>query len=255
MRKAKKRMPGGKSGQFINPHVNELEWIDETEMDWLYDSGKKLQVRNRAPKLSSVNSIKPKKRGEPNARMREQAKSNRRVTDLTGFTGYGAAQPAPPLLFLHHFLSKRKPDPVRYKDDLMDERLFFSEVPMEEITEEADAAINNEFAESETASNAEEAECLEGGELQQYGLISFEFTPDNEVIDITVNFEEPFEEDQYVLVATTNQAECYAVVCEKTRGAAVIRIIRNSLSPFFNGVVNWIAFGKKTSRNEVSQWK
>jgi hypothetical protein len=84
-----------------------------------------------------------------------------------------------------------------------------------------------------------------GGEQQLYGLIPFRFQPFEERIDVSVTFEQPFESDRYVLVATSDQPGCHTVISKKTPASALIRLIRSLDVPYLEGELNWIAFGSR----------
>ncbi|TDF97551.1 WIAG-tail domain [Paenibacillus piri] len=78
---------------------------------------------------------------------------------------------------------------------------------------------------------------------QQYGLSMFKMSFEDENIYLTVTFEQPFADEEYVLVATTDHETCFAVVEEKRRDSATIRIVRTKFTSELRGNVNWIAIG------------
>lgn len=79
--------------------------------------------------------------------------------------------------------------------------------------------------------------------LRQYGLVPFEFKAEDQSIEIRVSLEEAFTDENYVCVASTNHAACYAIVLSKDPQYAVVQIVRNKFSSDLNGILNWIAIG------------
>jgi hypothetical protein len=78
---------------------------------------------------------------------------------------------------------------------------------------------------------------------QQFGLTPFQLKLEDESVLVTVIFDQPFANSDFVLVATTNKEASYAVIEEKDSIGAVLRIVRSKYSPEFEGIVNWIAIG------------
>lgn len=81
--------------------------------------------------------------------------------------------------------------------------------------------------------------------LQQCGIVPFEFTDQDETVEIVVQLDEPYFDENYVLVAMTNHPACYSVLNELTQSTAVIRITRHKFTPKPYGIVHWIAMGRK----------
>lgn len=81
--------------------------------------------------------------------------------------------------------------------------------------------------------------------LHQFGIVPFRFDPFDEWSDIVVTFEEPFADDGYAFVATSNEPGCRTVVFSKATNGAVVRLLRDSMAPELGGELNWIALGDR----------
>ncbi|MFF2090938.1 WIAG-tail domain [Paenibacillus sp. NPDC058174] len=79
---------------------------------------------------------------------------------------------------------------------------------------------------------------------QQFGLSPYSFTSQRDQLDIIIKFDESFENDAYVVTATSDHPACYAVVRSKTVNSVVIGLIRTRISDEPNGFINWIAIGR-----------
>ncbi|SFK72419.1 hypothetical protein SAMN03159341_101273, partial [Paenibacillus sp. 1_12] len=79
---------------------------------------------------------------------------------------------------------------------------------------------------------------------QQFGLCSFLMRVEEETVNIQVQFDEPFTDEQYALVVTTDQTNSYGVIQQKKCDSAIIQIVRSRYSPQLEGIVNWIAMGR-----------
>jgi hypothetical protein len=81
--------------------------------------------------------------------------------------------------------------------------------------------------------------------IQQFGLLPFELKVQGEIIDVLLNFNESFADQEYVITAMTNHPACYAIVKQKHVESAVLSVVRSRFSPEQHGVINWIAIGNK----------
>ncbi|MCY9543310.1 WIAG-tail domain, partial [Paenibacillus alvei] len=79
--------------------------------------------------------------------------------------------------------------------------------------------------------------------LQQFGTVPFSFRDLDEMIELRISFDEPYQNKNYVLVAMTNHSACYAVMKSQSTDHAIIEIMRTRISPHPNGLVSWIAIG------------
>jgi hypothetical protein len=85
-----------------------------------------------------------------------------------------------------------------------------------------------------------------GRVLQQFGMASFQFTALDEVVEVEVQLEQPYANDQYSVVAMSNHTACYTVLKEQTTQSATIQVVRTKFSPEPSGIVTWIAMGDKS---------
>ena len=80
---------------------------------------------------------------------------------------------------------------------------------------------------------------------QQFGLVPFEMKTQDEMMEVVLHFDEKFADENYVLTAMTDHQSCYVSVKQKSMENAVVSIMRAKFSPDQQGIVNWIAIGKK----------
>ncbi|UUZ84290.1 WIAG-tail domain [Paenibacillus sp. P26] len=71
--------------------------------------------------------------------------------------------------------------------------------------------------------------------VQQFGLSAFILRVEDEKTEVILNFDRPFADENYVLVATANKSSCYAVIKQKQKASAVIEMVRTKFSPSFTG--------------------
>ncbi|KIL38758.1 hypothetical protein SD70_24455 [Gordoniibacillus kamchatkensis] len=124
-----------------------------------------------------------------------------------------------------------------------------NEAPADTATEpelhDAPPQEQADFAEAQPVPGPDSADASASSAhyLQQYGLVPFRFTPFDRCLDIYVTFDEPFQDDGYALVATTNEPGCRTVIVSKARESAVVRLLRDTPAPHLSGEMNWIALG------------
>ncbi|MNR33613.1 hypothetical protein D3C85_1512980 [compost metagenome] len=66
----------------------------------------------------------------------------------------------------------------------------------------------------------------------------------DETIELVLHFDEEYADTNYVLTAITNHPACYVIASQKSKGSAVLSIVRAKFSPDQQGIVNWMAIGK-----------
>ncbi|WP_220483298.1 WIAG-tail domain, partial [Paenibacillus thiaminolyticus] len=81
------------------------------------------------------------------------------------------------------------------------------------------------------------------GALQQFGMSAFLLQGETDRVDVRIAFDEPFPNNQYVLVAMTNHPECHAVLKSQATHSAVLEIHRRDPQSQPFGCVSWIAIG------------
>ncbi|KPV58043.1 hypothetical protein QJ48_18890, partial [Paenibacillus sp. A3] len=79
--------------------------------------------------------------------------------------------------------------------------------------------------------------------VQQFGLSPFLLNLEDELTEVVLIFDRPFADNNYVLVASTDQTNTYAVIQQKEPDGAILEVVRSKFSPELQGVVNWIAIG------------
>ncbi|NEN86135.1 WIAG-tail domain, partial [Paenibacillus elgii] len=79
--------------------------------------------------------------------------------------------------------------------------------------------------------------------VQQFGMSPFLLKLEDELTEVVLIFDRPFADNNYVLVASTDQTNTYAVIQQKEPDGAIIEVVRSKFSPELQGVVNWIAIG------------
>ncbi|MCL6443465.1 MAG: WIAG-tail domain [Alicyclobacillus sp.] len=80
---------------------------------------------------------------------------------------------------------------------------------------------------------------------QESGIRTFDFLEEQHRLNVTIQFETPFANEDYVVVAMTNHPDCYAVLKEKALNNATITIVRKTTDMGFHGAIHWIAIGQK----------
>ncbi|OFW79412.1 MAG: hypothetical protein A2201_08460 [Alicyclobacillus sp. RIFOXYA1_FULL_53_8] len=78
-------------------------------------------------------------------------------------------------------------------------------------------------------------------------MCPFQFLSDSETLVIAIELPEPFANDNFVVVAMTNQPDCYAVLTDKTSQTVTLTVVRRELLVDLNGVIHWIAIGDKST--------
>ncbi|MFC7677998.1 WIAG-tail domain [Paenibacillus sp. GCM10028914] len=79
--------------------------------------------------------------------------------------------------------------------------------------------------------------------FQQFGNVPFVFSEDQDVIYVTVPLQSPYEDEQYVLIATCNHPVFQAYVQSRRQQEAIIGITRTQGSFILKGWLSWIAIG------------
>jgi hypothetical protein len=81
--------------------------------------------------------------------------------------------------------------------------------------------------------------------LELFGVVPFHFAAKEKRIEVVVEFNQAFADENYAIVAMTSDPTCYAVLKERTREAALIELIRTRLSPEAHSIMTWVAMGKR----------
>ncbi|MDN9008946.1 WIAG-tail domain [Brevibacillus laterosporus] len=92
---------------------------------------------------------------------------------------------------------------------------------------------------------------LEIIDLQQVGKESFTLQQGRVRTSLTINLTEPFQEKEYVFMATTDIPFCFVVVEKKESDKVTIEIIRQIANREVSGQVEWIAIGTKRVENQM----
>ncbi|MFF2483994.1 WIAG-tail domain [Paenibacillus sp. NPDC058071] len=79
---------------------------------------------------------------------------------------------------------------------------------------------------------------------QQFGLCPYNFIEQKEMLSVFIEFDEPFESDDYVFTASSDHPSCYAVIQNKQPDSAVVSLIRTRIGQEPSGCINWIAIGR-----------
>lgn len=79
--------------------------------------------------------------------------------------------------------------------------------------------------------------------VQQFGISPFLLSLEDELTEVVLIFDRPFADNNYVLVASTDQTNTYAVIQQKEPDGAILEVVRSKFSPELQGMVNWIAIG------------
>lgn len=92
---------------------------------------------------------------------------------------------------------------------------------------------------------------LEIIDLQQVGKENFTLQQGRVRTSLTINLSEPFQEKEYVFMATTDIPFCFVVVEKKESDKVTIEILRQIANREVSGQVEWIAIGTKRVEDKV----
>lgn len=92
---------------------------------------------------------------------------------------------------------------------------------------------------------------LEIIDLQQVGKENFTLQQGRVRTSLTINLTEPFQEKDYVFMATTDIPFCFVVVEKKESDKVTIEILRQIANREVSGQVEWIAIGTKRVEEQV----
>jgi hypothetical protein len=250
------------SGQYVSPLLNELEWLDEEpEMRSVTALKKKPLPPRRSSRIKQTS-------GKQKARIHVE---NTHANVVTPAPKRQSNFIAPPLLLLN----KNKPRAPKSKwarelfgydswaahqaDQITDAIQSF-QLGLDGLLQSGEKITVIPFHEQERIiditpeiSSVTEEVVEISKEQQLYGFIPFRFGPLEEHIDVTITFKQPFSDQRYALVATTDSIGCYAVISAKSPETAVIRIIRHTDVPYMEGELNWIAIGDADMSGGISE--
>jgi hypothetical protein len=269
------------SGQYVSPLMNELEWLDEeAEEPVRKDAMAKFRRRKSAKKPQSQEQRKKRKDG-----LFPLLNVSEAIAAVTSGQARRPAPLSPPLLFIDKPKPRYPQaswlkelfglDPwseqqagefaealrsfriglngiMKTGEEL---RILSPRTPSVVIDLEPAGGADEQAGglqsdpDERSGPRAGEAEAgaafSDAHRLQQYGLVPLRFGPYDEWIDVGLSFGEPFADDGYALAATVNEPGCRTVIIDKTASSAVVRVLRESLSPHLSGELNWIALGDK----------
>ncbi|MEV2908092.1 WIAG-tail domain, partial [Paenibacillus larvae] len=79
--------------------------------------------------------------------------------------------------------------------------------------------------------------------FQQFGLSPFSFLPGLENRTVTISFKEPFADDQYVIVVTSDTEGCTPVIDRKLPEQVTVKLVGPVHGEQLIGTLNWMACG------------